>query len=260
MEKSRKIVGVVVSNLDNVTTRDKLYRTIQYFLRFFNYFLLKKKQFKSFSARLSSLEKGISDTRRLMRFGKFMLAIKDIINLDPNASPIIQLFTVLRAICNSIYFPLDHIVWLAKTKVLHVDAAYFQLNASRGWFLAVIFSFLIDTITYFNIKYQLSQLYQKKQQLLIQNQSNNDSNNDSNNNNNENFEIQQQYNLNQQEIKKLNNRINAIIRRIILDFADMPVSANGAFKNLDLNTGFVGFCGSLSSLLALYELWFAKRD
>eukprot|EP01091_Cochliopodium_minus_P007759 TRINITY_DN17643_c0_g1_i1.p1 TRINITY_DN17643_c0_g1~~TRINITY_DN17643_c0_g1_i1.p1 ORF type:complete len:235 (+),score=56.55 TRINITY_DN17643_c0_g1_i1:131-835(+) len=227
-----------VRYINDYNGRDKFYRTIQYGLKMLVFYTteirnLKKEGRGEIPTFLAGFEKGLSSGRKLMRIGSIPGSYMTFINsLNEKQLPL-RILTAIRDFLGFIFLFFDHVNWLASSaahKALAWDTKKSERFVDTLWLIGLVLSTIIDTIKYV----QDLQLIEK-----IKKQAKND---------------QQKETDAKEEIKKINDRNKNLPFKYIKNFFDMPV-AMSAIDLLNINLGWKGFFGFVSSFSSAYLLW-----
>jgi len=143
----KKIDGITtfVRWLEQTDGRDKAAKTIQYIARLFAYLL--KEEDRNLSNQLSNLMAAVRDGRKLFRFGKGVADAQQIVNAYNNNKLTMssKVYTIISRVGYFNYWLFDHIVYLARSKVINVpNIADIQLYSAYGWVVAIIFALADD--------------------------------------------------------------------------------------------------------------------
>ncbi|KAH7106715.1 peroxisomal biogenesis factor 11 [Auriculariales sp. MPI-PUGE-AT-0066] len=132
--------------LSTTLGRDKLYRAVQYFARFFAWVLLQQGD-KLEAARWNALKGHLASARKLLRLFKpvehLQLAIKGSQSSLIRTSPAEQYLAVLRQLAYAGYLSFDALVWANSIRFLNfpADKATKYLKTSlRFWLAGILFS------------------------------------------------------------------------------------------------------------------------
>jgi peroxin-11B len=141
--------------------RDKTYRALQYFARFYAYHLLTKGN-KTDAARWTLLKAHLALARKLMRLGKPMEHAQAALKASNAPGPTLEtLTTVGRQIGYFGYLAYDAIVWANAVKFITLKpetAQKVQKTSNRFWFAGLIFSLIHGSIKGARLSSELKQL------------------------------------------------------------------------------------------------------
>ncbi|KAL4971295.1 peroxisomal biogenesis factor 11 [Aspergillus desertorum] len=207
--------------------RDKLLRTLQYFSRFYAWYLYRTNQPQTAIAPYNAVKKQFGTTRKILRIGKFVEHLKAAALAADNKGPVDP---VLRYL--AIGRQLGYAGYLSLDTVTVVDAIGFrklanvkrlQDSAYRAWFSGLACSVLAGVYTLWRLNEKQKTLDLKEGEGVV-------------------------------EAKKLEKERSAARIQLISDLCDLtvPVSAIG-LANLD--DGLVGIAGTISSLIGVWSQW-----
>ncbi|KAL4989917.1 peroxisomal biogenesis factor 11 [Aspergillus falconensis] len=207
--------------------RDKLLRTLQYFSRFYAWYLYRTNQPQTAIAPYNAVKKQFGTTRKILRIGKFIEHLKAAALAADNKGPIdpvLRYLAIGRQLGYAGYLSLDTVTVidtigfrkLASVKRLQ-DSAY------RAWFSGLACSVFASVYTLWRLNEKQKTLDLKEGEGVV-------------------------------EAKKLEKERSAARIQLISDLCDLtvPVSAIG-LANLD--DGLVGIAGTISSLIGVWSQW-----
>ncbi|KAF2416692.1 putative peroxisomal membrane protein PMP27 [Tothia fuscella] len=206
--------------------RDKFLRTIQYFSRFYAWYLYRTNNPQSAIAPWEAMKKQFGTTRKIMRLGKFVEHIKaaavaaDAKGMDP----ILKYCAVGRQLGYTAYITLDNISAIDAIGIRKFDnIKKIQKEAYRMWMTGLLFNTLAGLYKLYQIKAHSSTVNKQDAEGAVQ-------------------------------AKKLEREQNATSLQLVQDLCDLaaPSTALG-FANFD--DGFIGLAGTVSSLLGVYSTW-----
>ncbi|PPR00649.1 hypothetical protein CVT24_000872 [Panaeolus cyanescens] len=218
--------------------RDKLYRAIQYFSRFYAWHLLNKGD-KVEAARWAALKAHLGTARKLMRLGKPLEHLQAALRATLSAGPVEEtITTIARQLGYVGYLSYDAIVWAQSIKLVNLSQETAQRVAKRAfqfWFAGIVFSLIHGVL-------KASRL-SKEAELLKRSAS------------------QGEKDLGDVAAKE--TRLNAIAaarksnqQQLLIDILDVWIPATGAGL-LNINEGALGIFGLISSLLGAKAQWIA---
>ncbi|KAH9944515.1 peroxisomal biogenesis factor [Epithele typhae] len=131
---SLKVLGTTLG-------RDKLYRAVQYFARFFAWFLLSR-GYKIQAARWDALKAHLALGRKLLRVGKFMENAQAVLRaMNAPGETGERIATIGRQIGYFGYLALDQLSWAIKFyNFMPSTAAKINKRAMQFWFAGIVFS------------------------------------------------------------------------------------------------------------------------
>ncbi|KAG6846027.1 hypothetical protein H0H87_011075 [Tephrocybe sp. NHM501043] len=123
--------------------RDKTYRAIQYFARFFSWYLLNKGD-KVDAARWNALKSHLGIARKLLRLGKPVEHLQSALRASLASGPAVeQILTVSRQLAYFGYLSYDALVWANAIKFLNLNsetANKVAKTSNRLWLAGILFS------------------------------------------------------------------------------------------------------------------------
>lgn len=206
--------------------RDKLLRTIQYFARFYSWYLVRTNGTKAEVAPWDALKKQFGLARKIFRAGKNVehfraaAAAADSKTMDP----VLQYATVGRQLGYAGYMTFDVATLLDAVGVKKWNKAKtFQREAFRFWAIGIMFSIVAQLYSLRMLKQRAARLDNKEGEDAA-------------------------------ESKKIAIERAASHRQLLSDICDLsiPVSALGW---VTLDDGLVGLAGTVSSLIGLQAQW-----
>lgn len=129
--------------LGTTVGRDKLYRAIQYFSRFFAWLLIARGH-TSESARWNALKSHLALGRKLMRLGKPLEHLQIALKAANSFSrPGESITTILRQLSYAGYLVYDAALWANAIKFITLSkesSTKFTRRSNRFWFLGIVFN------------------------------------------------------------------------------------------------------------------------
>ncbi|KAG6842558.1 hypothetical protein C0991_000084 [Blastosporella zonata] len=123
--------------------RDKAYRAIQYFARFFGWYLLNKDD-KTNAARWNALKSHLGTARKLLRLGKPLEHLQAALRASFASGPAAeQILTIGRQLAYFGYLSYDALVWATAIKFLTLrpdTAKRIAKTSSQFWLAGILFS------------------------------------------------------------------------------------------------------------------------
>jgi len=206
--------------------RDKVLRALQYFSRFYAWYLYRTNNPQSAIAPFEAMKKSFGLARKIMRLGKFVEHFKaaaqaaDAKGMDP----LLRYCAVGRQLGYAGYLTLDNISAIDAAGIRKLESIKrIQREAYKFWMTGLIFNTVAGLYTLFQLRQRATTIDKKEGEGAV-------------------------------ESKKLEKEWNATSIQLLSDVCDLtvPTSALG-FTNFD--DGFVGLAGTLSSLLGVYSVW-----
>ncbi|KAK5987756.1 Peroxisomal membrane PMP30A-like protein [Cladobotryum mycophilum] len=206
--------------------RDKLLRTLQYFARFYAWYLLRTNGTPSQMAPWNAIKKQFGLTRKLLRFGKNIEHVKAAASAaDSKALDSVLRYTAIgRQIGYAGYLSFDALT-VPDAAGIHKweGAKNIQRHASRFWAMGLIFSIVSQTYTLHQLKQREAKIDRKDGEGVV-------------------------------ESKRITKERAASQLQLISDLADLTVPAS-ALGWVNFDDGVVGLAGTLSSVLGVYNQW-----
>lgn len=151
--------------------KDKLLRLLQYFARFYSWYLLRTNGSADQMAPWNAIKKQFGTVRKVLRFGKNIEHLKaaaaaaDAKGLDP----VLQYAAVGRQLGYASYLTFDA---LALPDVLGIrknpNVKALTTNASRAWAVGIIFSLVAQTYTLYRLRQREAQLDRKDGEGVVE--------------------------------------------------------------------------------------------
>ncbi|KAJ5225583.1 Peroxisomal biogenesis factor 11 [Penicillium chermesinum] len=207
--------------------RDKLLRTIQYFSRFYAWYLYRTNKPQSAIDPYNAVKKQFGTTRKLMRFGKFLEHLKAAsVALDNKApiDPVLRYLAVGRQLGYAGYLTVDAITVVDAVGYRKLESVKrLQETAYRSWFAGLAFSAAAGIYSLYQLQQREKSLDLKEGEGVV-------------------------------EAKKIEKERAAARVQLVSDFADLLIPAS-AIGLLNLDDGIVGIAGTVSSLIGVWSQW-----
>ncbi|KAI0724401.1 peroxisomal biogenesis factor [Cerioporus squamosus] len=221
--------------LSTTLGRDKLYRGIQYFARFFAWLLLSR-GYKIQAARWDALKSHLALGRKLLRLGKFMENAQAVLKaLNAPGEPGERITAIGRQLGYFGYLSLDNIAWAHAIKFYNLAPSTAQKINKRimqFWFTGIVFSLahgLLKAGRLANeVKKLQSQTWTEKS-----------------------LEAERDLKLQNLQVAR-----EAVRYQFIMDVLDVWIPATN-IGLVNLNDGVLGIFGLITSLMALRQQWLA---
>ncbi|ODA82248.1 hypothetical protein RJ55_00755 [Drechmeria coniospora] len=206
--------------------RDKLLRTIQYFARFYAWYLLRTNGTNDQMATWNAMKKQFGLTRKILRFGKAVEHVKaaavaaDAKSLDP----FLRYAAFGRQVGYAGYLSFDAIALpdaIGARKWQGAQNA--QRQAYRFWAMGLVFSLASQLYTLYRLKQREAKIDRKDGEGVV-------------------------------ESKRIAIERSVSQLQLISDIADLTVPTS-ALGWIGFDDGFVGLAGTLSSLIGVYTQW-----
>jgi len=206
--------------------RDKLLRTLQYFSRFYAWYLFRTNGTPAEIAPFEAIKKQFGLARKLMRVGKNVEHFKAaaIAADSKNLDPVVKYCAVGRQLGYAGYLTFDAVTYLDAAGIRKSPATQrLQREAYRCWMIGLIFSAVSGTYSLYQLRLQQSKIDKKDGEGAV-------------------------------ATKRIEKERSTINLQLLSDLCDLtvPTSAIG-LTNFD--DGFVGLAGTVSSLIGLYTVW-----
>lgn len=208
--------------------RDKLYRVTQYGSKFVIWYLLKNGKTENIVNTLKELEKLMSTSRKLFRFGKSiesLRAAQRAINLQ---NYLLSLTLTTSHANKAFYLLLDHYIWMGKVGLISTDLKMWTDSANKFWLASLLMAFGRDVYSLY-VDMERSLQNRKYERGLDGSES-----------------------LPATFLKVLKRNPQATID-IIKNGCDIVIPAT-SLGYTNFNNGVVGLCGVLSSILAAVQI------
>ncbi|KAG7450385.1 peroxisomal biogenesis factor 11 [Guyanagaster necrorhizus] len=215
--------------------RDKTYRAIQYFARFYTWYLLFRGE-KDAAVPWNALKAHLGTARKLLRLGKPMEHLQAALRavLSSSSAPE-QITTIARQIAYFGYLSLDALVWANSIKFVQFKsetAQKIQRLSNRFWFTGIVFGLLNGIIKMLRIHKEL---------LALKSKSIGDKN----------LGTEADYSTKAAALKASRA---ATLHQLTLDSLDVWIPATGLGLT-NLNDGVLGIFGLITSLMAARKQW-----
>ncbi|CAG8978690.1 hypothetical protein HYALB_00004673 [Hymenoscyphus albidus] len=206
--------------------RDKLLRTLQYFSRFYAWYLFRTNATPGEIAPFEAIKKQFALARKLMRIGKNVEHLKAaaIASNSKSLDPIIKYCAVGRQLGYAGYLTLDAATVPDVAGIRKFEgAARLAKEAYRCWMFGLLFSTMSSVYSLYGLRQQQARIDKKDGEGVV-------------------------------TLKRIEKERAAINLQLISDLCDLtiPTSAIGL---IGFDDGFVGLAGTVSSLLGLYSQW-----
>ncbi|RDB29380.1 Peroxisomal membrane protein PMP27 [Hypsizygus marmoreus] len=216
--------------------RDKTYRAVQYFARFFAWYLLRSGD-KVDAARWNALKSHLGTARKLLRLGKpvehLQAALRAALATGP---PTEQITTIARQIAYFGFLSYDVIVWANAIKFINLNsetAKRVSKTSNRFWLAGILFSIVNSVLKTVRLTKESKQLRAAK----------------SWGEKDVGEETQRQARLHAVKAAQAAAR-----RQFTIDLLDVWIPATGA-EVVQVNEGTLGIFGLISSLMGMQAQW-----
>ncbi|KAJ5669663.1 hypothetical protein N7462_010733 [Penicillium macrosclerotiorum] len=207
--------------------RDKLLRTLQYFSRFYAWYLYRTNKPQSAIDPYNAVKKQFGTTRKIMRVGKFAEHLKAasvaLDNKNP-VDPVLRYLAVGRQLGYAGYLTLDTVTVVDAIGYRKLASAKrLQESAYRAWAAGLLCSAVAGVYTLFRLREQEKTVDRKEGEGVV-------------------------------EAKKIEKERAAARIQLLSDLCDLTVPA-AALGVAQLDDGLVGLAGTLSSLIGVWSQW-----
>jgi len=216
--------------------RDKLYRAVQYFARFFAWYLIRKDN-KLDAARWAALKTHLATARKLMRLGKPIEHLQAALRASLSPGPALeQITTIGRQIGYFGYLTYDALVWAHAVRFINLNsdtAKKVARTSSRLWLAGILFSITHGILKTTRLSGEFQRLRASKttgEKDLGE-------------------EAQRETKLSAIKAARV-----AIRQQLTLDLLDMWIPATGA-EVVRVNEGTLGVLGLITSLMGVKMQW-----
>ncbi|KAI0735331.1 peroxisomal biogenesis factor [Earliella scabrosa] len=221
--------------LSTTLGRDKLYRGIQYFARFFAWLLLSR-GYKIQAARWDALKSHLALGRKLMRIGKFMENAQAVLRAIATPGETGERITTIgRQIGYFGYLSLDNIAWAHAIKFYNLKPSTAQKinkRAMQFWFSGIVFSIVHGLLKAGRLANEVKQL---QNQTWAE----------------KSLEAERDVKLQSLQVAR-----EAVRYQFIMDLLDVWIPATN-IGLVNLNDGILGIFGLITSVMALRQQWLA---
>ncbi|KAI1402656.1 peroxisomal biogenesis factor 11 [Hypoxylon fuscum] len=208
--------------------RDKLLRTLQYFSRFYAWYLLRTNGTKAEIAPFEAIKKQFGLARKLLRFGKNVEHLKAAaLAADSKVSvpdPVLRYASVGRQIGYAGYLTMDMTTVLDALGVRKWEGAKkAQKEAYRFWAMGLLCSVVAQFYTLYRLREREAKVDKKEGEGVV-------------------------------ESKRIALERSASQLQLLSDLCDLTVPTS-ALGWAGFDDGFVGLAGTVSSLIGVYTQW-----
>ncbi|KAM0794907.1 peroxisomal biogenesis factor 11 [Usnea florida] len=206
--------------------RDKLLRTLQYFSRFYAWYLFRTNNPARLIAPYEAIKKQFGLTRKALRLGKNVEHFKAAASAadSKNMDPVLKYCAVGRQLGYAMYLSLDAVTYLDAAGIRPLASVKrLQQEAYRAWFAGLTCNAIAGLYTLWQLRQRDQRVDKSDGEGVV-------------------------------ESKKIMKERNTTNLQLISDLCDLtiPSSALG-YANLD--DGIVGLAGTVSSLIGVWSTW-----
>ncbi|EEQ92679.1 hypothetical protein RJZ56_007090 [Blastomyces dermatitidis] len=210
--------------------RDKILRTLQYFSRFYAWYLYRTNNPQSSIAPFEAIKKQFALTRKLLRFGKNVehfkaaAALLDSRSSTAPADPVLKYLGIGRQLGYAIYLSFDMVLYLDAAGMRKLaNAKAMQARALRAWMAGLVCSALAGAYSLWILKEREKAVNKKDGESVV-------------------------------EGKKIQKERTAVVTQLVSDCCDLTIpSTTLGYVNLD--DGIIGLAGTVSSLIGVRATW-----
>ncbi|TVY73196.1 Peroxisomal membrane protein PMP27 [Lachnellula suecica] len=206
--------------------RDKLLRTLQYFSRFYAWYLFRTNGSPSEIAPFEAIKKQFGLARKIMRVGKNVEHFKAAAMAADSKSldPVIKYCAVGRQLGYAGYLTFDAVTVIDAVGIRKFEGAKrMQREAYKCWATGLFFSAVSGLYSLYNLKQQESRIDKKDGEGVVAS-------------------------------KRIEKERAAINLQLLSDLCDLTVPTS-AIGLASFDDGFVGLAGTVSSLIGVYSTW-----
>lgn len=167
-----KLIGL--QNITDLFTvgRDKLLRTLQYFSRFYAWYLYRTNRPQSAIEPFNAVKKQFGTTRKILRIGKFVEHLKAAALASDNKNPVdpvLRYLAVGRQLGYAGYLSLDTITVIDTIGVRKLASAKrLQEHAYRSWMAGLVCSAVAGVYTLFRLREKEKTLDRKEGEGVVE--------------------------------------------------------------------------------------------
>ncbi|KAI9712701.1 MAG: Peroxisomal membrane protein PMP27 [Bogoriella megaspora] len=206
--------------------RDKLLRTLQYFSRFYAWYLYRTNHTASEIAPYEAIKKQFGLSRKLMRVGKFVEHFQAAAKASDarNMDPVLKYCAIGRQLGYGFYLSFDAITYFDAAGIKPNSAAKrLQREAYKAWLFGLICNTVAGFYTLYHLRQRALKIDKKDAEGTV-------------------------------EQKKLQRERNVASLQLVSDLCDIAVPSS-AVGYLNLDDGIVGLAGTVSSLIGVWTAW-----
>jgi len=206
--------------------RDKLLRTLQYFSRFYAWYLFRTNGSPSEIAPYEAIKKQFGLTRKIMRIGKNIEHFKAAATAADSKSldPVVKYCAVGRQLGYAGYLSLDAATVIDAAGIRRFEGAKrLQREAYRCWMVGLLFSAVSGAYGLYNLRQQQAKIEKTDGEGVVAS-------------------------------KRIEKERAALNLQLLSDLCDLTVPTS-AIGLTSFDDGFVGLAGTVSSLIGVYAQW-----
>ncbi|CAF9922385.1 Peroxisomal membrane protein PMP27 [Imshaugia aleurites] len=206
--------------------RDKLLRTLQYFSRFYAWYLFRTNNPARLIAPYEAIKKQFGLTRKALRLGKNVEHFKAaaVAADSKNMDPVLKYCAVGRQLGYAMYLSLDAVTYLDAAGIRPLASAKrLQQEAYRAWFTGLAFNAIAGLYTLWQLRQREQSIDKNEGEGVV-------------------------------ESKKIMKERNTTNLQLISDLSDLTIPS-AALGYVNLDDGIVGLAGTVSSLIGVWTTW-----
>ncbi|MCJ1392869.1 Peroxisomal membrane protein PMP27 [Xylographa bjoerkii] len=206
--------------------RDKLLRTLQYFSRFYAWYLYRTNNPERAIAPFEAIKKQFGLTRKCLRIGKNVEHFKAAATAFDNKTmdPVLKYCAVGRQLGYAMYLSLDTVTYLDAAGIRPMASAKrLQREAYKAWFTGLMFNTISGLYTLWQLRQREQSIDKKDGEGVV-------------------------------ESKKIQRERASTNIQLISDLCDLTVPS-AALGYAKLDDGIVGLAGTASSLIGMWGAW-----
>jgi len=206
--------------------RDKALRLVQYFSRFYAWYLFRTNHPQTSIAPFEAAKKQIGTTRKLLRVGKFVEHFKSasVYSDKKDIDPVLKFLAVGRQLGYAGYLSFDSLCVLDATGIKKWEKAKaLQKQAQTFWMMGLASSILSGAYTLYHLNLRKQKVDKKEGEGVV-------------------------------ESKKIEKQWSTARLQLVSDLCDICIPST-SLGYLNLDDGLVGLAGTTSSLIGLYNAW-----
>jgi len=212
--------------------RDKILRTLQYFSRFYAWYLYRTNNPPSAVAPFTAIKTQFGLTRKIMRIGKFVEHFKAASELYDSSAKIranggdqvLQYLQIIRQLGYGLYLTCDTLTVLDAAGIKKSpNAKKLQQQAYKAWFVGLLASAVAGIYSNYQLMQRAKSIDEKDGEGKV-------------------------------ESKKIERQRTVTNIQLVSDLCDLTVPSS-ALGYASFDDGIVGLAGTVSSLLGVYGVW-----
>ncbi|KAI5286594.1 Peroxisomal membrane protein PMP27 [Ascosphaera aggregata] len=211
--------------------RDKVLRTLQYWSRFYAWYLFRTNSPESAIKPWSTIKSQFGLTRKLLRVGKnieHFRAAAVAFNAKPPAATaghgILKYLTIGRQLGYAVYLTFDMFTYLHAAGIKKFESnKKLTLHAAKAWFIGLLCSVLAGVYSLVTLKQRERTISRKEGEGVL-------------------------------EAKKIERERTTIITQLVSDLSDI-INPATTIGYINFDDGIIGLAGVVSSLIGLRSAW-----